>query len=151
MRKAQGKWAERVLCRVMTTGCLLNIYVVNHFLFQVISSSMVYEPKAKVAWSVQGAKEWRMPRGGPQVELFLSLQSKAYYFKMLRDYNRHHGFFCKNTGPEIRDFCKPYVLNCQSKTSPMETYLFFYYCQGIWPWRNIRAIYDITKGLWSWW
>lgn len=35
MRKMEGKWAERVLSLGMTVGCLLTIYVMNHFLFQV--------------------------------------------------------------------------------------------------------------------
>lgn len=31
----EGKWAERVLSLGMTIECLLTIYVINHFLFEV--------------------------------------------------------------------------------------------------------------------
>lgn len=69
-----------------------------------------------------------MPRGGLQLKLFLSLQSKAYYFKMFEKY-MCHGFSAKNTGTGIRDFCKHYTLNCQNKNSHTATSLSFYYCQ----------------------
>lgn len=102
-----GKWAERVFCLGRTVECLLTIYVVNHFLFQVNKFFHGVWIKSQGYFRAsREEKKTKMPRGGLQVNLFLYLQSKAYYFKMFREY-RHCGFFAKTWVQKLETFANP--------------------------------------------